>query len=119
MQGPTCIFWANLTPFSLQLATVVWALAKLVKEATTGSSSELSLRPDRPEARVLMAAAPRLAAAAEGLTGLELGRVVWAYGLVGLRHEGLLQRLALRAVGLGLGRMVALHYRASTLYQTH
>ena len=39
-----------------QLAMIVWALAKLVKEATTGSSSELSLRPDHPEDRVLMAA---------------------------------------------------------------
>ena len=61
MRGPTCIFWANLTPFSLQTALEVPVVRALLRRAAE---------------------------------------------LVGLR-----------GVGLGLGRIVALYNRSTTLYQ--
>jgi hypothetical protein len=81
MHGPTCIFWANLTPFSLQTAA---------QQA---------------------AAQPRVQAAAAAALGTP--------GRTPKKISALMQYGRGVGVPLGLGRIVTVCHRSSTLYRIH
>ena len=96
--GPTCIFWANLTPFSIQLETTL---------------EQFDAAQFAVDVAALLGLGAREAVVVDSVLA---GSVVVSFHIEGRATN---TPRAVRGLQVGLGRVVALHDCPSTLYQIH